>query len=237
MAAERLVDHRRLERLGVIGAQESPARRGRKGDVQELLVALALDELLAAAVGRDRLADSTYLAAGVLFDEVLPGRDDPRRVRTDLRHVGKEHLRGLAVQRIPEELDLAGRDDDEHRLALRDPLANKRRDAVDEALVARVEERLMGEPPCMRTPVSGHTAGDLPRADLFHASRRRRYHFQASEAAMIESGTARHTPHCARVKPVVPINRLSISSSVPSTIATAERAVANRNFRSRSCRG
>ena len=52
---------------------------------------------------------------------------------------------GLAVQRIPEELDLAGRDDDEHRLALRDPLADERRDAVDEALVARVEERLVRE--------------------------------------------------------------------------------------------
>ena len=131
MAAERLVDYRRLERLGVVGAEEPPGRRGRERDVQELLVALALDELLAAAVGRDRLADPAHLAAGVSLDEVLPGRDDPGRVRTDLRHVGEEHLLGLTVQRVPEELDLAGRDDDEHRLALRDPLADERRDAVE----------------------------------------------------------------------------------------------------------
>ena len=78
---------------------------------------LALDELDRRALGPDRFADSAHrtVDAQVLVDEILPGRDDPGRVRPDFGHVGEVDVVGRAVKRLAQQRDLVGRDDDEHR--------------------------------------------------------------------------------------------------------------------------
>ena len=47
-----------VQPLDVVGAEQAPALSAVEGDVQERLMALALDELGAAAPGPDRFADA-----------------------------------------------------------------------------------------------------------------------------------------------------------------------------------
>ena len=56
MTAAALGNHRGVKRGGVVGAHKRPSRPASEGDVQEVLVALALDELVRRAPGGDRLA-------------------------------------------------------------------------------------------------------------------------------------------------------------------------------------
>ena len=90
-------------------------------------MAMAFGELRVAASGPDRLPDPADRpsARAVLVDELLPGRDDARRVRAHLGHVGEEHAVGVLAERPREPLDLLGVQDDEDRLAGLDPVANE----------------------------------------------------------------------------------------------------------------
>jgi hypothetical protein len=100
MAAEGLGDHPVVERRRVVGAEEPPRRRVGERQVEQPLVPLAFDELVAASSGPDRLSDPTDGPVGtqVVCNEPLPGRDDPGGVCADVGHVGEEHCVGVAVQ-------------------------------------------------------------------------------------------------------------------------------------------
>jgi hypothetical protein len=78
-------------------------------------VALALDELVGAALSPDRLADAPQpaSAAGVGVDELAPGGDDARRVDADLGHVGEVTRSAALARALAQTRDLRGADDDE----------------------------------------------------------------------------------------------------------------------------
>ena len=88
------VDHvgRRARRRRTGTAARSPGVG--EGEVEQRLVALALDELVGAALRPDRLADAAQPAPapGVGVDELAPRGDDARRVGADLGHVGEGHV-------------------------------------------------------------------------------------------------------------------------------------------------
>lgn len=102
MIAQGLVDHRVRKGILVVRAKELPRRGVGECDVEERFVALAFDELGRGALGPDRLPDSSDrpVDAQMLVDEVLPGRDDPRRVLADLSHVREVDGLSFAVQRL-----------------------------------------------------------------------------------------------------------------------------------------
>ena len=68
-----LVDHGGAERGGVVRAEEPPGLVVVERDVEQVLVALAFDELVGPAVRRDRLADAAHPAT------TLPVVRDERR--------------------------------------------------------------------------------------------------------------------------------------------------------------
>ena len=92
---------------GVVGAQQPPGRHAGEGQVEQGLVALALDQLGRGALGPDGLADPPSVAAAVGGGhEVAPGGDDPGRVGPDLGHVGERDPVGVAAQGRPQQPDL-----------------------------------------------------------------------------------------------------------------------------------
>ena len=99
------------------GQSEPPGRRVGEGEVEQRLVALALDEL--GWCGRARSARRSLAPApAAVRRRTAPGRDDPGRVAADLRHVGEPHPRRRRRGRAPRAAAFAlGRGDrDEHRL-------------------------------------------------------------------------------------------------------------------------
>ena len=110
-------------------------------------MALALDELLRRAPGRDRLphAPDGPATSNVRLCKLVPGVDDPSRVPADLVHVGERHLVPRRPQRLAQAPDLPVADSDHHRLAGRQPLTDKWIDPRDELVLASVQERLVPE--------------------------------------------------------------------------------------------
>ena len=108
---------------------------------------LALDELRAGAPGPDRLADSTDRPADApgRVDEVVPGRDDPRRVAAHVAHVGEVHAPRVAAELVAKALVLLGGEHDEDRPASRDALPDERERAGEQLIGAVVQERLVQE--------------------------------------------------------------------------------------------
>ena len=115
MVPFRLRDHRRGQRLGVVGAHQPEAVGAREGEVQQRLVPLALDELVRVPGREDRLADPAqpHAGLGVLVDELLPGGDDSRRVPADHVHVRELHAVGVRPERRTELLELVCERDDQ----------------------------------------------------------------------------------------------------------------------------
>jgi hypothetical protein len=146
------------ERCGVVGAGEPEVGGVGEGEVQQALVALALHELVGAALGPDRLADAAQGPPGrlVAIDELAPRGDDPRRVGADGGHVleldvaGGHVLEldvaGIAVERSPQPVDLRGADDHEDRLAPGHRRADERQRRGHEAVVTGVEQSFVAEP-------------------------------------------------------------------------------------------
>src|SRR5690349_1253187 len=101
MAAPGLVEHLVIELARVVWAQQPPRLALTERDVEQRLVPLALDQLIARAPIPDRLADSAqpFAAGAMLIHEVAPRRDDARWVRSDLGHVCEQHLVRVLVQR------------------------------------------------------------------------------------------------------------------------------------------
>ena len=122
----------------------------REGEIEERLVALALDQLSRPALGPDRLADAADRTAPVLVCELAPRGDDAGGVGPHLRHVGEVHKVGLAAELGPQRLDLGCRQHGQRRLSGLRALAQERGGALQELLVVRVEERLVleGGPLC-----------------------------------------------------------------------------------------
>lgn len=147
MAGLGLGDHVGVELHGVVGADQVEVRGGGEGDVEQRLMALALDELGRAALGPDRLADPAHRAtqAGVRVDELLPGGDDARRIGAQLGHVGEHDLLGVGAEALAQQVDLRGPDGDHDRLAGGDSVADERSGLVDERLGAVVEHDLVTE--------------------------------------------------------------------------------------------
>ncbi len=106
---------------------------------------LALAQLGATASGPDRFPDTPDRSAGpaVLVHEVLPGRDDPRRVATQLAHVSEDDIVGVTPQRAGERLETRLRHGHHHRLTDTYSLGDKRDDLGQEVVVAVVEQRLV----------------------------------------------------------------------------------------------
>jgi hypothetical protein len=143
-----LGDDAGVEGVDVVRAQQPEVLGALEGEVEQGLVALALDERLGAAVGPDRLADAPQPPAltGVGIDELAPRGDDARRVDADVGHVGEGHSLGLASELLAQPGDPGRADDDEDRLAGRDRLADPGQRPGEEAVVTRVEQRLVAEP-------------------------------------------------------------------------------------------
>ena len=79
------------------------------------------------------------------IQELLPGRNQTRRIAPDLVHVGELHVGGVGRQLGLEQRDLAGVHRHEHRLPGLDPGADERHRPGQEFLVARVEEGVVRE--------------------------------------------------------------------------------------------
>jgi hypothetical protein len=148
MAAVGLLDDVGVQRVDVVGAQQPEVLGAREGEVEQRLVALALDELVGAALRPDRLADAPQPAplSGVGVDELAPGGDDARGVGADVGHDGERHALGLGSELVAQAGDPGGADDDEDRLAGRDRVADPGERPLQEAVIARVEQRLVTEP-------------------------------------------------------------------------------------------
>jgi hypothetical protein len=120
-----LADDVGVEGVDVVGAQQPEVLNAREGEVEQRLVALALDELVGAAIGPDRLPDAPQAtplpAMGV--DELTPCGDDARRVDADLGHVGEGHAVGPGAELLAQAGDPGGADDDERRLVGRGRVA------------------------------------------------------------------------------------------------------------------
>jgi hypothetical protein len=111
-------------------------------------VQLALLQLVRLALGPDRLADAAHAAAArarVLRQEAGPGGNDPRRVPAHNLHVLQMHVARPLAQRLPQQLELARADHDQHGLAALESGQHEVAAAVDELAVAGVEEGLVVE--------------------------------------------------------------------------------------------
>ena len=95
-----LLDDVGAEGVDVVGAQQPEVLGAREGEVEQRLVALALDELVGAALRPDRLADAPQAAplAGMGVDELAPRGDDARGVGADVGHVGEGHVLGRRLR-------------------------------------------------------------------------------------------------------------------------------------------
>jgi hypothetical protein len=93
MVAPRLLDDLARKGIGVIRTQQRECGVG-EGDVKQRFMAFAFREFGGTALGPDRLADPTQAMIGTRLacDEVLPRRNDARRIRADIRHVGEHHF-------------------------------------------------------------------------------------------------------------------------------------------------
>jgi hypothetical protein len=83
--------------------------------------------------------------AAVGVEEVVPGRDDPRRVLPDRGHVGEVDAVGGAVESRPQRGDLVGVDHHEHRLVALEAVADERGRALQEPRPGGVEHRLVAK--------------------------------------------------------------------------------------------
>ncbi len=84
-------------------------------------------------------------ARAVLVDELVPGRDDARRVRSHLGHVGEEHAVGVLAERFAKPRDLLGVQDDEDGLAGLDAVTDELEHPTQKLVRAPVEEGLVDE--------------------------------------------------------------------------------------------
>jgi hypothetical protein len=147
VAPERFGDHVLVQGVGVVRAQEAEGGCVGEREVEQRLVALTFDELVRLAVGRDRFADAADRPSlrGLLVEEPAPSGDDSGRVRPDLVHVRKQDLVAVAVQLVPDLLDLRRAQNDQDRLPGRDSVEHERHRLLEEAIVSGVEQRFVGE--------------------------------------------------------------------------------------------
>ena len=166
MVPLRLLDDLRIERRDVVRAEEPERRRAGKREVEERFVPMALGELGIASPGPDRLADpADRLSAGPVFvHELPPGRDDARRVRADLRHVGEEHVVRVFAERVLQARDLLGGEDDEYGLALLGAGSYEPEQPEDELLRVPVEEGFVDESLLLVADRGSHQLGDSMRS-------------------------------------------------------------------------
>ena len=76
-------------------------------------------------------------------DEPAPRRDDAGRVAAHPLHVDEVHVRGAGAERLAQELELARADHDQHRLTALETLVDEGQGAVDELIVAFIENGLV----------------------------------------------------------------------------------------------
>ncbi len=158
----RLLDDLRVERRDVVRAEEPERRRAGKREVEERFVPMALGELGIASPGPDRLTDpADRLSAGPVFvHELPPGRDDARRVRADLRHVGEEHTACVLAQRVLQAFDLLCGENDEDRLSLLGAGPYESEQPAEELLRVPVEKGLVDESLILVADCDSHQFGD-----------------------------------------------------------------------------
>jgi hypothetical protein len=147
VVSPRLLDDGRIEGLEIVGTRQPPCRRLGEGEIEQRLMALALDDLVRGSARPDGLADApkTPPGGGVLGDELAPRRDDPPRVGADLGHVREPHGVGVTAQLRSQLLDLLVAHDDEDRLVRLDGLADERRRRLHEARRPGIEHGLVSK--------------------------------------------------------------------------------------------
>jgi hypothetical protein len=143
----RTLEDLRGEPLAVVRAQEPPRRGLGEGQVEQPLVALALDQLCGGPLGPDRLADPAYGGAlgEVLPHELPPGRDDAGGVAPEPRHLDELERLSLAVQLLLDLLSLVSTDRHEYRFPRRDSVADEGHGAGQELVHAPIEQSLVPE--------------------------------------------------------------------------------------------
>jgi hypothetical protein len=147
VVAPGLVDDLGVEGLDVVGAQQPQRGHVAERQVHQRLVALALDQLGAGAVGADRLADAAQQPVGraVLEHEALPHRQEPGGVAAQPGDVGEEQLLVLVAQLGAQHVDLLGAEHHEDRDPGAEPALDERERAGHELLEPGVQEGLVSE--------------------------------------------------------------------------------------------
>ena len=129
----------------VVRAQDRGVDAG-EGDVDERLVLHARTDLVRRASGEDRFTDDPHPPRVVLVHECPEyPRDDPVRVATGVGHVDEAHVGDVGPERRAEFTESRLRNGDEHRLALREPLAHERQRCREVFVEIAVVQRLMYE--------------------------------------------------------------------------------------------
>ena len=142
-------DHVVVESLHVVWAQKAPRLTAIEGEVEQGLVALALGQLLVAALRPDRFPDAPYGAAVecTLIQEAAPTRNDARRIAAQHVHVRELDARGIVSQRLLQQLDSVAGDSHKHGFLAGKRLADERQRAAEEPLIARIEKCQVAKAP------------------------------------------------------------------------------------------
>jgi hypothetical protein len=157
MGAARLVHDSGVEACGVVGAQQPERRRARKGEVQERLVVVALDQLGRRTARPDRLADPAQRPPVVRVDEVTPRRNDPCRIASQRGHVDELHRVGLGSQLGLQRSGALRTHGDQDGLPGPHPVADERNRPGQELVLAGIQQRLV-----MKCIVAGVSQFDPP---------------------------------------------------------------------------
>lgn len=115
MGALGVEDHARVEVPQVVRADDA-GPRVRERLVDESLVAMALGDLLGGPAGPDRLAHEPDGPVTPGVDELTDERQDPRRVRPLLAHIGEPDLGARAAERRAKDVQVPSGDGHHHRL-------------------------------------------------------------------------------------------------------------------------
>jgi hypothetical protein len=153
--------HGGWEAADVVRAQQPPRLAVVEGEVEQRLVAPALDQLGVAAPGPGRLADAEPRSAARRGHELAPGGDDARGIAAEALHVGEAHAVDVGPEPSAQQRDLVLGHGREDRAAAVDRLAEIGHQPGEILLVARVEDRLVVEA-AQASPIRSHARASCP---------------------------------------------------------------------------
>jgi hypothetical protein len=112
-------EDRGRQRGFVIGADEPEGEILREGGIQQRLMPLAFDQLVRAALRKDRLADTPQPTPFPLVGdhELIPSRNDPTGIGAYISHIRKLDALRISSEFPSESIDLSRTHHNQRRLA------------------------------------------------------------------------------------------------------------------------